>query len=315
MYLVKYQFLKKLLAILLIVSIFYFLGAQLFKNWRELSNYDLKVNFTLLGISFILLPINFGIYALVWNKILKLFNISLSCKKCFKIIYLSQLAKYIPGKVWSYFWLVYLSEGEGIRKSHTVLSILFQTGFYAISCIFIFWLSYFLWPSMHLLLSLTSVFFILLALILLHPKIFNLLLNFFLRKIKKNTIKLNYKYNQVLLILLITILDWIIYIIALYFLIKSFYNINLIQLLIFAGISAISWLAGYLSFITPAGLGIREGTQTLLLSAFVPLPIAIIISLVERVWITLGEIGCALTSLKIGNDVQKNYNHEFVREK
>ena len=55
MYLVKYQFLKKLLAILLIVSIFYFLGAQLFKSWRELSNYDLKVNFTLLGISFILL--------------------------------------------------------------------------------------------------------------------------------------------------------------------------------------------------------------------------------------------------------------------
>lgn len=299
MYLVKNQYVKILIPLLLIILIFYFLGAQLFKNWRQLSNYDLKVNYTLLGVSFIFLFINSGFSALVWNKILKLLNVLLSFKKSFKIMYLSQLAKYIPGKIWAYFWQVYLCESEGIRKSHTVLSLLLQTAFYSIACVFIFWLSYFFWPSMRWLVNLALIFFIVLGLIFLHPKIFKPSLNFFLGKIRKKTIKFEYNYSQVLLVFLILMVDWITYTIALYFLINSFYSITLRQILIFTGISAISWLAGYLSFISPAGLGVREGTQTLLLIAFVPLPIAIIISLAERVWITLGEIACALISLKI----------------
>ena len=51
------------------------------------------------------------------------------------------------------------------------------------------------------------------------------------------------------------------------------------------------------------------------LISFVPLPIAIIISLAERVWNILGEIACALISLSIRNSKIENYGHEFIAPK
>ena len=47
----------------------------------------------------------------------------------------------------------------------------------------------------------------------------------------------------------------------------------------------------------PAGLGVREGALTYLLSFFVPLPIATVIALLTRPWIMTTEIAGALLAL------------------
>jgi uncharacterized membrane protein YbhN (UPF0104 family) len=80
---------------------------------------------------------------------------------------------------------------------------------------------------------------------------------------------------------------------------QSFYPVTLRELIIYSGIFAISGLLGFYSLITPGGLGVREGFQAYLMSMFMPVSIAIFISIFSRIWITLAEIGAAFVSLKI----------------
>jgi hypothetical protein len=49
-------------------------------------------------------------------------------------------------------------------------------------------------------------------------------------------------------------------------------------------------MTGFVVIFAPGGLGVREGMMTLLLRSFIPTPLAIAISFIARVWMTLFEI-------------------------
>ena len=57
----------------------------------------------------------------------------------------------------------------------------------------------------------------------------------------------------------------------------------------FVAIFTISWLAGYLTFLTPAGLGVQEVSMATLLSFYLLLPVAGIVAVVFRVCLMLAE--------------------------
>jgi uncharacterized membrane protein YbhN (UPF0104 family) len=53
---------------------------------------------------------------------------------------------------------------------------------------------------------------------------------------------------------------------------------------------AFSWVVGFLSIITPAGLGVKEGIFSYFLTFIVPTGIATLVALIVRIWGTIGEI-------------------------
>jgi hypothetical protein len=59
-----------------------------------------------------------------------------------------------------------------------------------------------------------------------------------------------------------------------------------------AGAIAASYLAGYLVLLAPAGIGVREGAMTGLLTAIpaIPLSAAVVISVTSRIWFTIAEL-------------------------
>jgi uncharacterized membrane protein YbhN (UPF0104 family) len=64
-----------------------------------------------------------------------------------------------------------------------------------------------------------------------------------------------------------------------------------------AGIFALSWCAGFVVVIAPAGLGVREYTLALLLGSFIPSGEAIAISFLARLWWTAAEVLYILASV------------------
>lgn len=57
------------------------------------------------------------------------------------------------------------------------------------------------------------------------------------------------------------------------------------------GMAAVAaWLAGFLSFITPVGVGVREGTFVLLTRAIVPEPTAMAVALLMRLLLTVFQV-------------------------
>jgi glycosyltransferase 2 family protein len=53
---------------------------------------------------------------------------------------------------------------------------------------------------------------------------------------------------------------------------------------------AAAWVIGFLSFLTPGGIGVREGVLAYLLGLWLPPGVAIVISLLSRLWIVAGEL-------------------------
>jgi hypothetical protein len=55
-------------------------------------------------------------YAYLWQMILGGLGTPLSYRNRYRIFFLSQLGRYIPGKIWSILGLVYLSQKEGVSE-------------------------------------------------------------------------------------------------------------------------------------------------------------------------------------------------------
>ena len=64
------------------------------------------------------------------------------------------------------------------------------------------------------------------------------------------------------------------------------------------GIASAAFVVGYLSLLTPGGVGVKEGILVLLLSQYIPLPVALSIAVSGRLWAFLADIsGIAVASL------------------
>lgn len=296
----KVHLLKKIIAFLVIVGIFYLLGKNLFQNFAEISHYQWSIKYELLILSIFCLVINLAISSFVWKRILSFFQALLPLDQSFKIMSISAMGKYIPGKVWQYLSQIYLGQKVGLPKSVTFFSMVLLFIAYNLAGILLFLFSLVFWKRFSpFLIFPLLVIFVSVSLLILYPPILNRVLKILLHLFKKEALTVKAGFGQMMKILLILTVDWMIFGIGVYFLVNSFYSINFGQTVILCGIFAVSVILGILSFFAPAGLGVREGVQSYLLSLFIPMFMAILISLVMRVWITLGELGCFLIALKI----------------
>ena len=71
---------------------------------------------------------------------------------------------------------------------------------------------------------------------------------------------------------------------------------------------AFAWIVGFLSFLTPGGLGVREGLLSLLLSSYMPLSQATLVALFCRVWILSAELVLAGATFCLRK--KSNFEHQ-----
>lgn len=86
------------------------------------------------------------------------------------------------------------------------------------------------------------------------------------------------------------ILLWLCQGLAFYLFVRSLAAVQWIDAGVLTACYAFAWIVGFLSFLTPGGLGIREGLLGLLLANYMPAPHATLIALLCRVWMLSAEI-------------------------
>ncbi len=303
----RFALLKKIAAVSIILVCFFFLGRVLHRNLGELSSYQWSLKPGLVVLSFPLLIANLAISSFAWKRVLLLFGARLPFQQCFKIMFVSALGKYLPGKVWPYLGQMYLSGKAEIPRSVTLLSILLLFGISSLVGLLAFISSLFFWGGFSVIeVSLLLSGFTAFILIILSPRVLNRLLrtlafvgNRFREGLIPQGVTVRGGLGDVSKIILIFVANWVVFGIALHLLANSFYHFDISQTVILCGIFALSVIAGTVSFFVPAGLGVREGIISYLLGSFIPLPVAILISLVLRVWLILGESACFFVALRI----------------
>ncbi|MFB0527945.1 MAG: lysylphosphatidylglycerol synthase domain-containing protein [bacterium] len=282
---------KSIVKISIILSIFYFLGKGLYLNWSQIDFKQLHFNVFLFIVSVFFLLGFFLMFTFGWKSIFKGIGVSLSFFKGLKIIFYSQLGKYLPGKIWTWAGRIYFCQQLGIPASKTFLSIVLELALTTISGILIFLVAFSISPGFKI--NIHPLFLIIVGIIsftIIHPRILTRIINFFLYLIKKEPIKIDLNFSQICFIMGCYLIVWFCFGIAFYFLINSVTFIAPSKIPIITGSFAISNTIGVMALFAPAGLGVREGVLSLLLSNFFPLSLAILLSFLCRIWISVGEL-------------------------
>lgn len=296
------KLLKLSLQLIIVVTIFYFMGRVVYSNWHDISLQEININVYKLIASFFFLLIYLLFLVKNWQLILQYMNINLEFISGIKIFFYSQFGKYLPGKVWTIMGKVYLSNKYGISKKKVVLSSLIEILASMLSGLVLFLISICFEKNFKIDSNLlnASLFLIPVLLIFLHPKINGYFINIGLKLLKKEAIEIDFTFNQILSIFFYYLFAWLIIGIGFYMLISSFTDISYTKIPILAGSLSLAGTIGIISFIAPGGIGVREGILALLLSNIISTPMAILSSLACRVWLTAGEIVMLIVAYKSG---------------
>ena len=277
---------KKIPSIVIVAVTFYFIGRVLYNEWDKISGYDWTPDPLLCVLSVFLLVIAYIISSYGWTLVLRMLDVKISLKKGLSIYLLSIFGRYIPGGIWSALGRMYLCKGEGIPNSRSGMSILLEQAYPVVAACIVFVLSLFLWDSTDSLTKMIPLLILIpLFIVFLHPWPFLKIANPILSLLGKGQIDISLSFSNMLKLTGYYIIYWIVSGVAFYLFMQSFYSMELYLLPVLIGIYAASFAAGYIAFLAPAGLGVREGSLIFLLSFFMPASVAIGIAILSRLWI------------------------------
>ena len=290
---------------MLIGIIFYFLIKGLLANWSQVKDFDWNFNYWLLTFSFALQILTFLWLLKIWKWILRRTGSSISYRKLFKAWFISNLGKYLPGKVWQFLGMIFLLEKEGIPKRNTFSTGVLGQTLSVISGLLI--AAIFLGSDVYskilrknpALMIILIVFFVGILALIFYPKLLERIINFGLKILKKDQILLDLKSKNIFLYLLSYSLAWFLFGLAFTIFIKAFTPASFGIYPGLTGAFAFSFNIGFLALFAPGGIGVREGVLVLLLESYFPTPVAILISILSRLWISLVEFLCFLIAVPL----------------
>jgi hypothetical protein len=139
-----------------------------------------------------------------------------------------------------------------------------------------------------------------LGLVVVQPFVLERLLNWGLRLFKRGPVVIELTAWDLARFAAFHLLCWLGYGLAFHLFIRALYPVPLERLPALVGIFAGAWVIGFLSFLAPGGLGVREGILVYLLGFYLPSHVAIVVTLLSRLWVTAAEL--MGTALALGFD-------------
>jgi glycosyltransferase 2 family protein len=297
------------LQIVLIGLIFYFLGKQLVDNWGKVTAYEWQINYPLLVVATALCVFTFFIMSSVWRLIILSLGKQIGNAKAFKISYIANLGRYIPGKIWQMFGMIMLAKKEGITEEEAVTSFgltqLFAVPSGLLCGVVFLMLSpggfdqYARIPYLSaglkiagaaiLLVSLLTVFF---------PQRMEAFLNRIFVFFRRKAIRLEINKSLAAAIYGGYFLAWSLYGLSFWIFVKGV-TVQAAPVFPVIGLFVVAYQIGYLALFAPGGMGPREAVMTLLLAPFFGPAVAAALSLASRLWLIIVEAIAALIALKI----------------
>src|SRR5438093_625432 len=261
------KFGKRVLQIGLPVVILALFLYQVKKNWAELTAQTFQWNPWLLALAFLGFMLQELSYGLIWRVVLMRLGSRLDLRIAQRIYLASEFVRYIPGNVWHVLTRILWVGKYGVSRPIAFASMTVELITKLAAGALIFALSLLFWGNFaavgslfhgSLIIVLGVVLFLAL-LIVLHPRILNGLLNVALRLLKRAPVVLTLRYSDILFVTLAWCLSWFVAGCAFFVLVLALWpDTPLTALPICIGIYAIAWDFGFVTLITPSGLGFRE---------------------------------------------------------
>lgn len=289
--------LRRVVAIMVVALVLGFMARSLYANWQSVQGYRWEFNYPLLVAAILAASGTLALYAWQWRFVVTRLGGRVSYPQAFRIFFLANLGRYVPGKVWQFLGWFYLGEQAGIGRVQTLTSISVNLGLQTLTGLALGLavltaiqgeeLRARYWPLLLLLVPL--------GLVALRPRTMETVLNWGLRRLGREPVSLGLCTRDMAWFTLGHLACWAAYGVSFFLFVRSLHPVSLGSLPAMAAVYASAWVIGFLSLLTPGGLGVREGVLAYLLGFWLPAPIAIVVSLLSRLWIMAGElIGTAI---------------------
>lgn len=297
--------LLRLLNPLFLLLALVFIGLLLRAHWQEFTVQAWRLHAGWLVFALGAMLASWAVEIGLWRYLLDKLGGRLSYAEAMRIWFLSALVRYVPGNIWQPLGMTVLCARHGIQAEAVLLSIglLQVVALLSVAPLGAFYS--FLggnWGGMTAAMGvgLQGIAFLALALLLFFvasPAWLFRLLNWGLAKIGRPPLAVTLSSRQLLSLLLISSLFWLLWGLSFAGFVLAFIPLpqqQIGQIFLFS-IAAfpVAYAIGYLSFITPSGLAVREGALYLLLAPVLGGGPTTVAALAIRLWQVILEVAVA----------------------
>ncbi len=230
---------------------------------------------------------------MAWRALLADMGSPLPVAVAARVFFVSQLGKYVPGKVWMFVAQVELGREHDVpaRRSAVVgmlvIMLTVVTGLLVplailplldMAAFARFWWAFAFVPVL---------------LVMLHPRLLNPLIRLAFRLIRRQPPEEPLSLRGITLAVVWIMVDWVFYGLHLWALIRDLGADEAKAVPLAIAAFALSWTIGFIVLVTPAGAGAREAALVVVLGQVMAQPVALLAALVSRLLMTFADLALA----------------------
>lgn len=269
-----------------------FFVATLAARWNDVISLKWRLEPWLFAAATVVLALSYGLVAWLWGFALRR-AAGIRLVAGARIWFLSNLARYVPGNVWSYVGAVELARREGVAR-RTTLAVMALTQVLSVGVALAVGLPVLLAERARLgrpaLLGAVVVVAVAALAVLFRRRLLGLARR---RLPGFDPAELAPSAGTVAWLVAGYAAYWVVTGLAFAALVASLYPLAAGDVPLVVAAYAAAYAAGFLALLTPAGLGVREGVLVIALAPVLPAGPALVVALVSRVWMMLVELAGA----------------------
>jgi glycosyltransferase 2 family protein len=246
--------------------------------WHQVQRLSVPVVLAALGLNLCGLVCSL----MVWREMLADLGSRLSVASAWRIMFIGQLAKYMPGSIWPVLAQSELGADYGIPRRRSALSVLLCYAVMTCSGVLVAAITL---PfararttdQYYWILILVPV-----SIVILSPPVLNRLLALVLRLARQPALERGVSLAGLARTMAWAIAGWVCNGLTVYVLLRQLAGHPQGTLLVSVGAYSLSWAVGFVAVFAPAGAGVREAVMVAILSTRTTTAIALTIALVTR---------------------------------
>jgi glycosyltransferase 2 family protein len=294
-------------AVVAVVAVF--IAIALTARWREVISLNWRPRPGVFALACVLLAVSYVLVACLWGWALRR-AAGTPVRAGARIWFLSNLARYVPGNVWSFVGAVELARREGVARPVT-LAVMAFTQVLSVGVALLAGLPVLLAERAQLgrpaLLGAVAVAAVAAAAAVFRRQLLRLAER---RLPGLDGGDLVPAPATVALLAAGYAVYWAVTGLAFAALVASVHPLAAGEVPLVVAAYAAAYAVGFLSLLTPAGLGVREGVLVVALSPVLPAGPALVVALVSRVWMMAVELaGAAVAQVAAGRRADRDPRH------
>jgi hypothetical protein len=279
--------LRKALSALILGLSFSLVFVYLMRAWADIQMYPWRATFDGRSFSVAILALfcHFSVNVLAFRVLLRARGYVIETVVLFRICLLANMARYVPGKIWTVTGKGYLLARHGVNAAAATRAVLLEVVLTVTASLFV------CFPLLGFVLPVKAPWsWLTLCAWLILPGLLGV------RLIAGRVRRLAWLAEAGLppttlcIVFGLYALAWVVYGFSFWLLVRTLAPVSISFFPHALAATGNAWLAGVAVLLAPAGLGVRESVLLLLLKSWLPLGVAAVLALGARVWMTLGEL-------------------------